>query len=68
MCATSPNSSILTFSWELPTVLGNEVVDYRVEVNELSHSSGTRKVVQSEVVGFNTEMRQATISQGLGED
>ena len=49
-------------------VLGNEVIDYQVEVNELSHRSGTREVVQSEVDGFNTEMRQATISQGLGED
>ena len=48
--------------------LANEVVDYRVVVNELSHRSGTREVVQSEVEGLNTEMRQATISQGLGED
>ena len=49
-------------------MLGNEVVDYLVVVNELSHRSGTRDVVQSEIDGFNTEMRQATISQGLGED
>ena len=56
----------LSFSWELPTVLGNEVVGYRVEVKELRHRAGTREVVQFGVDGFNTAMREATISQGLG--
>ena len=50
-------------------LLGNEVVDYRVEVKGLRHRDGTREVVQFDVDGFNTEMRQATITQlGLGED
>ena len=47
-------------------MLGNEVVGYRVEVKGLRHRSGTREVVQFDVAGFNTDMKVATISQGLG--
>ena len=50
-------------------LLGNDVVDYQVEVKGLRHRGGTREVVQFDVSGFNTEMRQATITQQLlGED
>ena len=45
---------------------GNEVVGYRVEVKGLRHRSGTTEVVQFDVAGFNTDMKAATISQGLG--
>ena len=57
--------TVLSFSWELPTVLGNEVVGYRVKVKGLRHRSGTREVDQFDVVGFNTDLKAATISQGL---
>ena len=52
-------------------LLGNDVVDYQVEIKGLRHRGGTRdsEVVQFDVTGFNTEMRQATITQQLlGED
>ena len=66
ICAKSSTPTELRFSWELPAVLRNEVVGYRVDVKELCHRSGTREVVQFDVTGFNTEMKAATISQGLG--
>ena len=66
VCAKSSSPTELTFSWELPTVLGNEVVGYRVEVNGLRHRAGTREVEQFDVDEFNTEMREATVSQKLG--
>ena len=48
-------------------MLANEVVGYRVEVNGLRHRAGTREVVQFNVAGFNTEMREATVNQRLGK-
>ena len=66
VCAKSPTSSELTFSWELPTLLGGEVIDYLVEVKELRHRDGTRDVIQVDVDGFNTAMKEATVNQGLG--
>ena len=68
ICAKSSSSSELSFSWELPTVLGSEVIDYRVEVKGLRHRDGTREVIQFMVDGFNTEMKETTISQELGND
>ena len=47
-------------------MLGNEVVGYQVDVKELRHRPGTREVVQLDVAGFNTDTKEATISQGLG--
>ena len=49
-------------------MLGSEVIDYRVEVKGLRHRDGTREVVQDKVAGFNTEMRETTISQRIGND
>ena len=49
-------------------MLASEVIDYRVEVKGLRHRDGTREVVQFEVDGFNTEMKETTISEGLGND
>ena len=66
ICGESSMPTELSFSWELPTVLGNEVVGYRVEVKGLHHRSGTREVVQFDVARFNTDLKAATISQGLG--
>ena len=68
ICAKSSSSSELSFSWELPTVLGSEVIDYRVEVKGLRYRDGTREVVQVKVDGFNTEMKETTISQRLSND
>ena len=66
ICAKSFSPTVLSFSWELPTVLGNEVIRYRVDVKGLRHRSGTEDVVQFEVAGFNADLNAATISQGLG--
>ena len=68
ICTKSSSSSELSFSWELPTVLGSEVIDYRVEVKGLRHRNDTREVVQFDVDEFNTEMKDTTISQRLGND
>ena len=48
-------------------MLGNEVIGYQIEVQGLRHRTGTREVVQFNVTGFNSEMRKATINQGLGK-
>ena len=66
ICVKSSSPTKLSFSWELPTVLRNEVVGYRVEVKGLRHRSRTREVVQFDVDGFNTDLKAATISQVLG--
>ena len=47
-------------------MLGNEVVEYLVDVKGLQQRDGTREVEQFDVTGFNTEMREATVNQGLG--
>ena len=65
-CAKSSIPSELTFFWEMPTLLGEEVINYQVEVKELRHRDGTRDVIQVGVDGFNTAMKQATVNQGLG--
>ena len=65
-CTKSPTSSELTFSWDRPTLLGEEVIEYLVEVKELRHRDGTRDVIQVDVDGFNTTMKQATVNQRLG--
>ena len=46
VCAVSSSPSELSFSWDLPTRLGSEVVSYQVIVNRLEHMSGTREVIQ----------------------
>ena len=66
VCAKSSSPTELSFSWELPTMLGEEVVDYRVEVKELRHRTGTRDVEQFDVDGYNTGMKETTVNQGLG--
>ena len=66
MCAKSSSPAKLSFSWELPTLLGNEVVDYHIEVKGLSHKIGSREVVQFDVDSFNTEMKEVAISQRIG--
>ena len=65
-CATSATPTELTFSWDLPTTLGNEVVAYRVDVSRLGHREGTREVVQFDVDGLNTPMKVVTISEEIG--
>ena len=59
--------SELTFSWELPALLGDEVVDYHVEVKGLHHRGG-REVIQIAVVAFNTNKKTAVIRKGLGNN
>ena len=66
ICARSSSPTELTFSWELPTVLGNEVIGYQVKVKELGYGDGNREVVEFDVTGFNTDMNEVTINEGLG--
>ena len=49
VCAVSSSPSELSFSWDLPTRLGSEVVSYQVIVNRIEHRPGTREVTQSAV-------------------
>ena len=46
VCAVSSSASELSFSWDVPTLLGSEVVSYQVIVNRLEHRPGTREVIQ----------------------
>ena len=63
----SSSPSELSFSWDLPLLLGNEVVSYQVIVNRLEHRPGTRDVIQSGVYDELVDIREATII-GLGND
>ena len=59
---------MLSFSWDLPTLLGSEVISYQVIVSRLAieHRSGTKGVIHSTVYDCETEMKQVSVS-GLGE-
>ena len=61
---SSPNN--LFISWEEPTLLGSEVVGYRVEVKGLKHRDGTRNVMEFTVEDFNVKVSEAFVNQGLG--
>ena len=68
VCAVSSSSaSELSFSWDLPTLLGSEVVSYQVIVNRLEHRPGTREVIQSAVDEQFVDRREASVI-GLGKD
>jgi hypothetical protein len=67
-CDRSFSASELTFTWDSPNTLQGGVLEYRVEVKELHHrAAGMRDVVQFSITGFNTEMRLATINQGISK-
>ena len=66
MCAKSATPTELALSWERPALLGEEVVNYRVKVKQLSHRDGAREVEKIDIDSFNTVAKQATISKGLG--
>ena len=63
--SSSPNN--LLFSWELPRLLGNEVIDYRVEVKKLQTIEDTRNLMELEIASFKTNKMIANITQKLGE-
>jgi hypothetical protein len=63
----SSSASELSFSWGLPTLLGSEVVSYRVIVSRLEHRPGTREVIQFAVNEQFVEQLDARII-GLGKD
>ena len=65
VCAVSSSASELSFSWDLPTLLGSEVVSYQVIVNRLEHRPGTREVIQSAVDEQFVESLDAHVT-GLG--
>ena len=67
VCALSSSPSELSFSWDLPTLLANEVVSYQVIVNRLEHRPGTREVIQSAVDEQFVDIREASII-GLSKD
>ena len=67
VCAVSSSPSELSFSWDLPTRLGSEVVSYQVIVNRLEHRPGTREIIQSAVDEQFVDIREASII-GLSKD
>ena len=67
VCAESSSPLELSFSWKLPTLLGNEVVSYQVVVNRLEHRPGTRDVVQSATYNEFVDAREVSVI-GLGKD
>ena len=67
VCAESSSASELSLSWDLPTLLGSEVVSYQVIVNRLEHRPGTREVIQSAVDEQFVDRRGASVI-GLGKD
>ena len=66
-CARSSRPSDLTFSWDSPPFLRNEIVGYRVKVKGLAHRDGTREVIQFDVANLATAMREVTLTQGIGK-
>ena len=64
VCAASSPTGLSLF-WDLPTLLGSEVVSYQVMVNRLEHRSGTRNVIQSDVVNKFVEEPHISAT-GLG--
>ena len=66
-CAMSSSPNHLLFSWELPTLLGNEVIDYGVEVKKLQTIEDTQNLMELEIASFKTNKMIANITQGLGE-
>ena len=67
VCSVSSSPSELSFSWDLPTHLANEVVSYQVIVNRLEHRPGTREVIQFAMDEQFVDTREASIT-GLGKD
>ena len=69
MCNKTSLSSTsgLNIFWELPTVLGDEVIGYQVEIKELQHKDGTKDVVSVDITDFNTKLPEASINEGLSE-
>ena len=61
----SSSPSELSISWDLPTLLSSEVVNYQVIVSRLEHRPGTREVIQSGVYDESVDRREATLT-GLG--
>ena len=67
VCASSSSPSELSFSWDLPTLLGAEVVSYQVLVNRLEHRTGTtRGVTQSGVYNKFVDTQAVSVI-GLGK-
>ena len=65
ICSVNSSPSELSISWDLPTLLGSEVVSYQVIVNRLEHRPGTREVIQSGVYEESVDRREVTVI-GLG--
>ena len=64
-CASPSSPSELTLSWNPPSVLQGDSISYVVYVNALSHKSGTRDVIQSDITNRTTNMQSENI-QNLG--
>ena len=65
VCSVNSSPSELSISWDLPTLLGSEVVSYHIIVNRLEHGPGTREVIQSGVYDVFVDGREASVI-GLG--
>ena len=66
VCAQSSSPSSLFFSWDLPSLLGSEVVSYQVIVSRLEHRPGTRDVTPFVAYDHLVEMKEVSVN-GLGE-
>lgn len=65
VCNKSALPSQLSFTWDVPSILGEGVNGYQVEVKELQHSPDTKDVVLVDVATLNTKMKWASLDQGL---
>ena len=66
VCAQSSSPSNLSFSWELPVLLGEKVVGYQVTVNRLEHRVNTRELTQFQVSDYFTDTKGSSVT-GLGK-
>lgn len=66
MCNKSASSSELSFSWDKPPQLEQDVTSYQVEVKELKHKNTAKEIVLVDVADVHTNMEEQYI-QGLSE-
>lgn len=67
ICNESRSASELSFSWNSPAQLEEEVTGYRVEVKELQEDPDTKDVTSVIIADFNTTSKWALVDQGLGK-
>lgn len=67
-CTESSSPSELSFSWDMPSVLGEGVNGYQIELKELQQlNSDTKDVMLVGIASFYTKMNWAHVDQGLSK-